>query len=61
MMRIASSGFKANVHQGGSVSSVSIGETLRHSPRLLHVSVTLTSPGVDVLLSQDSYKICEVK
>ena len=60
MMRIAASGFKANVHQGGSVMNVVVGSALSSlavdTARLCLLDVS----GVDVLLDSASYKICEV-
>ena len=60
MMRIASSGFKANVHQGGSVMNVVVGPALSSlavdTARLCLLDIS----GVDVLLDSASYKICEV-
>eukprot|EP00658_Telonema_sp_P-2_P000123 TRINITY_DN1003_c0_g1_i5.p1 TRINITY_DN1003_c0_g1~~TRINITY_DN1003_c0_g1_i5.p1 ORF type:complete len:706 (-),score=134.14 TRINITY_DN1003_c0_g1_i5:369-2486(-) len=61
MMRIASTGFKANFHQGGRVRSVSI------SPQLAEMAIRtarlckLDIAGVDVLMDRDGgYVICEV-
>ena len=60
MMRIASTGFKANVHQGGSVMNVVVGSALSSlavdTARLCLLDIS----GVDVLLDSASYKICEV-
>eukprot|EP00658_Telonema_sp_P-2_P000116 TRINITY_DN1003_c0_g1_i1.p1 TRINITY_DN1003_c0_g1~~TRINITY_DN1003_c0_g1_i1.p1 ORF type:complete len:515 (-),score=90.75 TRINITY_DN1003_c0_g1_i1:270-1814(-) len=61
MMRIASTGFKANFHQGGRVRSVNI------SPKLAEMAIRtarlckLDIAGVDVLMDTDGgYVICEV-
>lgn len=60
MMRIASTGFKANFHQGGRVRKVDV------SPELAEMAVKvarvskLDIAGVDVLIGSDKYMICEV-
>ena len=60
MMRIASSGFKANVHQGGSVRNVQCGEQLTALTVGTAKLCQLDFSGVDVLLDKNGYKICEV-
>ena len=60
MMRIASSGFKANVHQGGSVMNVQCGAALSSLAVDTSGLCLLDISGVDVLLDSASYKICEV-
>ena len=60
MMRIAQSGFKANVHQGGSVMNVVCGEALTSLAVDTAQLCLLDCTGVDVLLDRNSYKICEV-
>ena len=60
MMRIAQSGFKANVHQGGSVMNVVCGEALSSLAVDTAQLCLLDCTGVDVLLDRNSYKICEV-
>jgi len=60
MMRIASTGFKANFHQGGRVRKVDV------SPELAEMAIKvarvskLDIAGVDVLMGSDKYLICEV-
>jgi gamma-F420-2:alpha-L-glutamate ligase len=60
MMRIAASGFKANVHQGGSVLNVQVGPVLQALAVDTARLCLLDCSGVDVLLDSESYKICEV-
>jgi gamma-F420-2:alpha-L-glutamate ligase len=60
MMRIASTGFKANFHQGGKVKKVNI------SPELAEMAIKCTRvckldiAGVDVLMDKENYVICEI-
>jgi gamma-F420-2:alpha-L-glutamate ligase len=60
MMRIATTGFKANFHQGGRVKKVDI------SPELAEMAIKCTRvckldiAGVDVLMDKEHYVICEI-
>lgn len=60
MMRVASKGFKANVHQGGSVRSAAVTGAVEYlcleTVRVLGLDIA----GVDLLIDKNSYKICEV-
>lgn len=60
MMRVASKGFKANVHQGGSVRSVKISPQIEwlvlEATRLTGLDIA----GIDLLIDKDTYKICEI-
>eukprot|EP00474_Spongospora_subterranea_P003518 CRZ03976.1 hypothetical protein [Spongospora subterranea] len=60
MMRVANKGFKANVHQGGSVRPVTISPQVEwlvlEATRLTGLDIA----GVDLLIDKDTYKICEI-
>ncbi|XXQ31927.1 N-acetylaspartylglutamate synthase [Plasmodiophora brassicae] len=60
MMRVANKGFKANVHQGGSVRPVTISPQVEwlvlEATRLTGLDVA----GIDLLIDKDTYKICEI-
>jgi hypothetical protein len=61
MMRIAKSGFKSNVHQGGYVKKVKVVkealvQMATDVTRLCHLDIS----GIDLLMDTDGYKLCEV-
>jgi gamma-F420-2:alpha-L-glutamate ligase len=60
MMRVANSGFKANVHQGGRVEKIAIEKPLAAMAIKAANICNLDIAGVDLLLSEDGYKICEI-
>jgi len=60
MMRIAATGFKANVHQGGTVKPISVKPRLERMVLKTAKLCQLDFSGVDVLLDKPGYKICEV-
>jgi len=60
MMRIAKKGFKANFHQGGSVKPVKLSPAIEWLAIEAARLVGLDIAGVDILIDNDSYKICEI-
>lgn len=60
MMRIASKGFKANVHQGGTVKSVKINPMVEWLVLEVVRLIGLDIAGVDLLIDKSTYKVCEV-
>src|SRR6185437_2414377 len=60
MMRVAAKGFKANVHQGGQAIPVNIGPDLENLAVETAKICGLNIAGVDVLLTEESYVICEI-
>lgn len=60
MMRVASSGFKANVHQGGRVEKIDIAKPLEAMAIKAAAICNLEIAGVDLLISDDGYKVCEI-
>lgn len=60
MMRVAKKGFKSNFHQGGYVKPVKLSPAMEwlaiESTRLIGLDVG----GVDILIDNDTYKICEI-
>ena len=58
-MRLSSSSFKANYHQGGSTLAVQLPEGLQRMVVQASALCGLTFSGVDVLLG-DVYRVCEV-
>ena len=60
MMRIARHGFKANVHQGGSVKAVKLSTQVEWLVLETVKLVGLDIAGVDLLIDTNSYKICEI-
>jgi len=60
MMRIATKGFKSNIHRGGKAKPVKLDPQVTW---LVLETVKLTGldiAGVDLLIDKDNYKICEV-
>lgn len=60
MMRIAKTGFKANVHQGGSVKPIKVNKPLEDLVVKVSRLCGLDFSGVDLLLDRTGYKVCEV-
>ena len=60
MLRVAASGFKANVHQGGTVQSVTATDKLQNLSVKTSSICGLEICGVDLLLDSNTYRICEV-
>jgi gamma-F420-2:alpha-L-glutamate ligase len=60
MMRIAKKGFKANFHLGGSVKPVKLSPAIEWLAIEAARCVGLDIAGVDILIDDDSYKICEI-
>ena len=60
MMRIARSGYKANVHQGGRVEPLKISASVEWLCLEVVRIIGLDCAGVDLLVDTDSVKICEV-
>eukprot|EP00808_Paulinella_micropora_P021029 g53039.t1 len=61
MMRIATTGFKSNVHQGGAVKKIKIWKDSLmklsiDAAKICHLDIA----GVDLLMDKDGYKVCEV-
>ncbi|KAL0485981.1 hypothetical protein AKO1_012284 [Acrasis kona] len=60
MMRVAKKGFKANFSQGGYVKPVKLSAAVEwlaiESSKLCKLDIA----GVDILIDQDTYKICEI-
>lgn len=60
MMRVAKKGFKSNFHQGGYVKPVKLSQAIEwlaiEAVRLIGLDVG----GVDILIDNDTYKICEI-
>jgi len=60
MMRIATKGFKSNVHQGGKVKPVKLDPQVMWLVLETVKLIGLDIAGVDLLIDKDNYKICEV-
>lgn len=60
MMRIAAKGYKANVHQGGLVEAVEISPQVEWLVLEVVRIIGLDCAGVDLLIDEDTFKICEV-
>ncbi|KAL9649913.1 hypothetical protein ABK040_011386 [Willaertia magna] len=60
MMRIAKTGFKSNFHQGGWVKPVRLSRSLEWLAITAAQQVELDFAGVDILIDNDTYKICEI-
>jgi gamma-F420-2:alpha-L-glutamate ligase len=60
MMRIAKKGFKANFHQGGTVKPIKLSPAIEWLAIEAARLVGLDIAGVDILIDNDSYKICEI-
>ena len=58
MMRIAKTGFKANVHQGGSVKPIKVNKPLEDLVVKVSRLCGLDFSGVDLLLDRTGYKVC---
>ena len=59
-MRISSTSFLANYHAGGSTVGVSVSDELRRMVVSASRKCGLSFSGVDVLLGDDGYRLCEV-
>eukprot|EP00457_Paulinella_chromatophora_P007360 gb/GEZN01007383.1/.p1 GENE.gb/GEZN01007383.1/~~gb/GEZN01007383.1/.p1 ORF type:complete len:435 (+),score=77.05 gb/GEZN01007383.1/:27-1331(+) len=61
MMRIATTGFKSNVHQGGAVKKIKLWKDalVKLSQDAAEIC-NLDIAGVDLLLDKEGYKVCEV-
>jgi len=60
MMRIAKDGFKSNFHLGGFVKQVKLNEKLEWLAIEAANHLGLDVAGVDILIDQNSYVVCEV-
>jgi len=60
MMRIATKGFKSNVHQGGKVKPVKLDNQIRWLVLETVKLCGLDIAGVDLLIDKDNYKVCEI-
>ena len=60
MMRIAKSGYKSNFHKGGMVKKVELNDELKSLAIQTASSVGLDICGVDFLIDENGYKICEI-
>jgi gamma-F420-2:alpha-L-glutamate ligase len=60
MMRVARSGFKANYHQGGYVKGIKLSQAVEWLAIEAARLVDLEIAGVDILIDQKTYKICEI-
>jgi gamma-F420-2:alpha-L-glutamate ligase len=60
MMRVANKGFKSNFHQGGYVQPVEINEEIEQVAVKAAQIVGLQIAGVDLLLGENGYIICEI-
>jgi RimK family alpha-L-glutamate ligase len=60
MMRVAKKGFKANFSQGGYVKPVKLSPAVEWLAIECSKLCKLDIAGVDILIDQDTYKICEI-
>eukprot|EP01080_Neovahlkampfia_damariscottae_P001522 gene1522-12648_t len=60
MMRIAKTGYKSNFHKGGMVKKVELNDELKSLSIQTAASVGLDICGVDFLIDENGYKICEI-
>jgi RimK family alpha-L-glutamate ligase len=60
MKRQSNKGYKSNFHQGGSVKKVPVNDELAELAVEAAKAVGLHIAGVDFLIDEDSYKICEI-
>lgn len=60
MMRIAKDGYKSNFHKGGTVKLVEINKELENLAILTAKVVKLDIAGIDFLLDENGYYVCEV-
>lgn len=60
MMRVASKGFKANIHQHGIGKNVKLSSAVEWLAIETTKLLGLDMAGVDILIDKDTYKICEV-
>jgi gamma-F420-2:alpha-L-glutamate ligase len=60
MMRVARHGFKANFHQGGYVKGIKLSQAVEWLAIEAARLVDLEIAGVDLLIDQKTYRICEI-
>jgi glutathione synthase/RimK-type ligase-like ATP-grasp enzyme len=60
MMRVARKGFKANYHQGGYVKGIKLSQAVEWLAIEAARLVDLEIAGVDLLIDQKTYRICEI-
>mmetsp|Transcript_7196 Transcript_7196/g.26952 ORF Transcript_7196/g.26952 Transcript_7196/m.26952 type:complete len:405 (-) Transcript_7196:181-1395(-) len=60
MMRVATKGFKANIHQNGIGKNVKLSSAVEWLAIETAKLLGLDMAGVDILIDKDTYKLCEV-
>jgi gamma-F420-2:alpha-L-glutamate ligase len=60
MLRIAQKGFKSNFHQGGLVQPIPLSDKIKSLVANISNSVKLDIAGIDFLINNDDYSICEL-
>ncbi|KAL0490496.1 alpha-L-glutamate ligase [Acrasis kona] len=60
MMRVANHGFKANYHQGGYVKGIKLSQAIEWLAIKAARLVDLEIAGVDLLIDEKTYRICEI-